>query len=277
MHPKKTVKTSVGDVAYVDQGRGPAALFVHGVFLSSRLWQDAIYGVADIRRCVAVDLPGHGASSTPAGALGIGELADVLDEVCQALELGEVDLIGNDTGGAVCQVLAGRRPELLRSLVLTNCDTQGNLPPANFAMPVELARQGQLAALLTQMAVDVEMIRGPMGLGVGLEDPEALTEADAAEYLGPFRSLEGATALERMIAVMDDAALVEIEPVLKGFDTPTLIVWGTGDAFFELSWAEWLRDTIPGARPIVTLEGAKLFFPHERGSELAGVLREFWA
>lgn len=276
MHSKKKVKTSAGEIAYVDEGQGPAAVFVHGVFLSSRLWQDVIDGVSDIRRCVAIDLPGHGASAQTDRPIGVGDLADIVEEVRVALDLDAVDLIGNDTGGAVCQVFAGRHPERIRSLVLTNCDTQGNLPPANFAMPVELARQGQLAPVLTQMSSDPELARGPMGLGSGLERPEDLTEDDLAEYLGPFRTLEGAAVLERMVAAMDDAELVAVEPVLKGLEAPTLIAWGTGDAFFELSWGEWLRDTIPNAR-LETIEGAKLFYPHERGADLVPLLRRFWA
>ncbi|GAA4910158.1 hypothetical protein GCM10023334_008730 [Nonomuraea thailandensis] len=58
---------------------------------------------------------------------------------------------------------------------------------------------------------------------------------------------------------------------------PTLLVWGTGDTFFDLSWARWLRDTIPGVREIVEIEGGRLFFPEERAGELVPHLRRFWA
>ncbi|MBO0730814.1 MAG: alpha/beta hydrolase, partial [Acidimicrobiaceae bacterium] len=58
---------------------------------------------------------------------------------------------------------------------------------------------------------------------------------------------------------------------------PTLIVWGTGDVFFDLKWAYWLRDTIPGAHDVVEVAGAKVFFPHERPQDLAPHLRLFWA
>src|SRR5687768_5511473 len=125
---------SVNGLAYLDQGEGPVALFVHGVFLNHRLWSSVVDGVSDMRRCIALDLPAHGDSVAAAGSdLSIGGLADVVEDFCNALDLGPVDLVGNDTGGAVCQVLAGRHPERLRSLALTNCDTEGNLPPANFA------------------------------------------------------------------------------------------------------------------------------------------------
>jgi pimeloyl-ACP methyl ester carboxylesterase len=64
---------------------------------------------------------------------------------------------------------------------------------------------------------------------------------------------------------------------LRTVRTPTLVVWGTADIFFDVKWAEWLRKTIPGTREVVMLEGAKLFFPEERPDELARALLRFWA
>ena len=58
---------------------------------------------------------------------------------------------------------------------------------------------------------------------------------------------------------------------------PTLIVWGTGDEFFDVRWAEWLRDTIPGVTDVVMIDGAKLFFPDERAADLVPHLRRHWA
>jgi pimeloyl-ACP methyl ester carboxylesterase len=57
---------------------------------------------------------------------------------------------------------------------------------------------------------------------------------------------------------------------------PTLIVWGTDDVFFDVSWAYWLRDTIPGAAGVVEIEGGRLFFPDERAGELTEALRRHW-
>jgi pimeloyl-ACP methyl ester carboxylesterase len=55
-----------------------------------------------------------------------------------------------------------------------------------------------------------------------------------------------------------------------------LIVWGTGDMFFDRTWAYWLRDTIPGASEVIEIEGGRLFFPDERATELAVALRRHW-
>jgi len=66
------------------------------------------------------------------------------------------------------------------------------------------------------------------------------------------------------------------EPELARLTVPTLIVWGTGDVFFELSWAYWLKDLIPGVAEVVEIDGARLFFPDERAGELVAALRAFW-
>jgi pimeloyl-ACP methyl ester carboxylesterase len=70
---------------------------------------------------------------------------------------------------------------------------------------------------------------------------------------------------------------VTIEPLLRQLSVPTLVVWGTGDVFFPVKWAHWLRDTIPGVQKVVELEGAKLFFPEERPQPLIQALREHWS
>ncbi|MBV8793428.1 MAG: alpha/beta hydrolase, partial [Hyphomicrobiales bacterium] len=79
------------------------------------------------------------------------------------------------------------------------------------------------------------------------------------------------------LASFDDVSQTrEIEPLLRKLTAPTLIVWGTADPFFPLKWAYWLKGLIPGARQVVELEGAKLFFPEERPDELADAVREHW-
>ena len=76
---------------------------------------------------------------------------------------------------------------------------------------------------------------------------------------------------------MDDADLAAVTPQLRELTVPTLIVWGTGDAFFDVSWAYRLRDTIPGTTRVVTVDGARLFFPDERPMDLVPHLEQHWA
>ncbi|NUU20773.1 MAG: alpha/beta fold hydrolase, partial [Streptomycetaceae bacterium] len=126
--------TRSGDIAYTDAGHGPVALFVHGVATSSYLWQGVIAEVHDVRRCIALDLPLHGRSPAAADQdFSLGGLADVVADFCRALDLSAVDLVANDTGGAIAQIFAARNPERVRTLALTNCEVHDNVPAEAFA------------------------------------------------------------------------------------------------------------------------------------------------
>ena len=276
---RKSVATERGDIAYVEVGAGPVALFVHGVFLNSYLWRNVLDSLSNDRRCIAIDLPAHGHTRVPPGAdLSLVAHAEVLEALCQALDLGSVDLVANDTGGAVAQVFAAHHPERLRTLTLTNCDTHDNLPPPNFRMATDLAAKGELAPIAMQMLDDLDLARSEMGLGSGYERPAEVSAETVRAYLEPVAgTTEAAQEVERFITSLSAADLLDAEPALRELRSPTLIVWGTGDTFFELEWAYWLRDTIPGANEVVEVPGAKLFFPDERAADLVAPLRRHWA
>ncbi|MGW0193001.1 alpha/beta fold hydrolase [Nonomuraea sp. NPDC003201] len=262
-------------ISYVDVGDGPVSLFVHGVGTSSYLWRNVIAAFRDERRCVAIDLPLHGGSD-PRDDLSIPALAEAVEELCEGLGLTEVDLVANDTGGAVAQVFAVRHRERLRTLTLTNCDVHTNTPPEAFEPTVDLAAKGELAPL-TALVLDQPELLAQTAYGEGYEridDPAALVEA----YLRPiFAKPDGGRAFERLLTSIDAKDMIAIEPQLTVLTVPTLLVWGTGDVFFDVSWARWLRDTIPGVKEIVEIEGGRLFFPDDRADELVPHLRRFWA
>jgi pimeloyl-ACP methyl ester carboxylesterase len=271
-------ETPSGPISYVDVGDGPPALFIHGVGLSNLLWRDVIAGVSDMRRCLALDLPLHGHSpARPDQDFSVRALGQLLDEFCESLDLDAVDLVANDTGGAIAQVFAARHPQRIRSLTLTNCDTRDNLPPEGFLPTVELAAQGQLAPFGVQLVETPELARtGP--LGTGYEDPAHLSDDLVRAYLTPVvGDLSRGRQFERCLTALVNQDLVDIEPLLAKLTAPTLLVWGTGDELFPTSFAYWLRDLIPGATEVVEIPGAKLFFPDERPDDLIPHLRRHWA
>jgi len=269
--------TPAGEIAYVARGEGPPALFLHGVFLNGHLWRHVIDRVADMRRCIALDLLAHGATRTlPDQDLTFTAQAEMLEAFCAALELDAVDLVANDSGGGIAQIFAARHPERIRSLTLTNCDTHDNWPPAPFQGTIELARRGELGERGRRLLVDVNRARAVFGNAY--EHPERVSPETFRTYLGPlYATTESARNLERFIVCQDCRHTVAIEPLLRSLAAPTLIVWGTDDVFFDVKWAYWLRDTIPGCRRVVELAGARLFFPEERPSALADELRAHWA
>jgi pimeloyl-ACP methyl ester carboxylesterase len=274
--PPKHVATRFGDIAYVERGQGPVALFVHGVFLNGHLWRHVIDRLTDVRRCVAVDLMAHGATRTSADQdVSFTAQAEVLDEVCEQLGFDQVDLVGNDSGSAISQIFAARHPARIRSLTLTNGDVHDNWPPRMFAPVVAAARAGRLGETSQKMLTDFAWIRARWAHVY--ETPELVSDETFRTYLEPVYGTPAAVHnLERFIAAMDCRHTVAIEPLLRRLEAPTLIVWALDDVLFDVAWAHWLRDTIPGARQVITLEGARLFFPEERPAALADALREFW-
>ncbi|HSS09318.1 MAG TPA: alpha/beta hydrolase [Acidimicrobiales bacterium] len=275
---RKTVESRSGPISYVDVGEGPVTLFVHGVGMNGYLWRNVIEALGDERRCLALDLPLHGHTpARPDQDFSLTALAEVVEDFCDALTLNQIDLVANDTGGAVCQIFAVRHAGRLRTMVLTNCDTHDNVPPEEFMPTVELAASGELAPTAGQLVDDPELARTIVYAST-YEHPERLSDEEVRAFLEPVvGSLATARQFERLLTSLRAEDLLAVEPQLKQLQVPTLMVWGTGDTFFDLSWAYWLRDNIAGAVEVVEIPGARLFFPDERADELVPHLQRHWA
>lgn len=269
------VETPSGRISYSSAGSGPAALFVHGVVLNKHLWRHQLAGLSDIRRCIAVDLLAHGDTEiTPDQDVSVTANAKMLKEVLDALKINQVDLIGNDSGGGISQIFAALNPERVRTLTLTDCDAHDNWPPEAFRPFVDMVKAGGLHDTLEALLADKTIYRSPGALGPAYERPEIATDEDIETYLRPFiRSEQRTRDLQRFIVAFDNSHTRVIEPQLRKLEAPTLIVWGTDDVYFPVKWAHWLAETIPGAKPPVELEGARLFFPEERAEEFNRLLR----
>jgi pimeloyl-ACP methyl ester carboxylesterase len=275
---RRTIQTAMGPVSCLDIGEGPVTLFVHGVGTNALLWRHAISALAGERRCVAVDLPLHGHTpAAPDQDFRLSSLAAVLDAFCTAADLGEIDLVANDTGGAVSQVFAANHPERLRSLCLTNCETHDNIPPEEFKPVVELAAVGAIAAGAADLLADYPLARESL-FGTSYEHINHLPIEVLRTFLQPVLGTpERAHQFEQLLVSLLPEDLLAVEPELAKLQVPTLIVWGTADVTFELSWAYWLKDLIPGATEVVEIEGGRLFFPDERSDELVSSLRQHWS
>jgi pimeloyl-ACP methyl ester carboxylesterase len=276
---RSQVRTQSGQVSYVDTGGpGRVALFVHGLATSSYLWRHVIDLLDGERRCVAADLPLHG--QTPAAAdqdFSLPGFARFVAGFCDALGLADIDLVGNDTGGAICQAFAAANPGRLHTLTLTNCEAHNNLPPKVLLPAALLSRTGLTARIMPRLLLrDISKGRKRM-YGTGYQDVTNLPLDIARAWLEPlFGTAESARQNDRILPSLRARDLLAIEPALARLQVPTLIVWGTGDRFFPRKWAYWLRDTIPGAGEVVEIDGARLFFPDERAAEFTAALRRHW-
>jgi pimeloyl-ACP methyl ester carboxylesterase len=275
---RSLIQTPEADLSYVDVGAGTPAVFVHGVGTNAHLWRNVVAAVAsDQRRAIAFDLPVHGNSpARPEQDLSMGGLADTIADFVDGLDLPKFDLVAHDTGGALAQIYAARHPDRLRSFTLTNCDTHDNVPPEAFKPTVELAKAGALAPTAAALFADLATARTVV-FGMGYEDPEYLSIDMVRCFLEPvIGTPEAALQFERMLSRLEPTDLLAAEPALARLDVPTLIAWGTGDEFFDVKWAYWLRDTIAGATEVVEVPGAKLFWPDERARDLVPHLLRHW-
>jgi pimeloyl-ACP methyl ester carboxylesterase len=199
-------------------------------------------------------------------------LAALISGFLDALDLRDVVLVGNDTGGALCQVVAVEHPERLGALALTNCDVLENFPPSFFKALLPAARvPGGLKAALTPMRTAAGR-RSPLGYGL-------LSHGDvdhlAREWVKPvFGSAEVLEDLRKVTVAIDKRVTLDAAARLRGFERPVLLAWALDDRLFPLESARRLASGIPGAR-VETIERSRTFSMIDRPDRLAELLVAF--
>jgi pimeloyl-ACP methyl ester carboxylesterase len=223
-----------------------------------------------------VDLLAHGDTEIWATQdVSVTAHAHMLAELLDALKIEQVDLVGNDSGGGVCQIFAALYPRRIRSLVLTNCDAHDNWPPEAFKPFVGMVAAGGLPQTLSAMLADKSVYR--TALAPAYERPEAVSDDTIETYLEPhLRSPQRTADLARFVNAFDPRHTLDIEKPLKALHAPTLIAWGTDDIYFDLKWSHWLAAAIPGTTQRLEFAGARIFFPEERARDFNRAVRAHW-
>lgn len=277
---RQFVNTKFGRVAVVENGSGPAAVFLHGFPLNGYHWRYQLTELADSRRCIAIDLMGLGHTEVlPGQSLTFSAQADMVLSTLDAMGVETFELVGNDTGGAVAQMVAVKQPARVRSLVLTNTDAHDNYPPKALSLVHDAAVAGTLDELFLGFLDNPELARQGMGALV-YENPTILTADLLDIYLSPITKNERRRKqINEYIATQDASETVAIKPDLEKLMLPTLILWANADPFFGLEWAHWLKRTISGAqdKEIIEFDQAKLFFTEERAAEVTSYIRQHWS
>lgn len=187
---RRYCRTSFGDIAYLDRGKGPAALFLHGWPLNGYHWRDSLTLLSGMRHCIAPDLMGLGHSQVPNQAdLSPRSQATMLVAFMDALGIDKADLVSNDSATAIAQLLAVFHPERIRSLLITNGDVHTNSPPAALLAAIEQAREGKLIFWFEKHLDDLAFARSPDGLGgITYTNPSFVTAELLEAYLRPLVS-----------------------------------------------------------------------------------------
>jgi pimeloyl-ACP methyl ester carboxylesterase len=254
----------------------PPVVFVHGFLVSSTLWTKtadalALAGV----RSYAADWPlgshtialGAHADQSPRG------IARQIVAFIEALELDDVTLVGNDTGGAICQFLLDSDASRIGRVVLTNCDAYTNFPPAPFGQLFKAFRRpNAIRALLAPMRATV-VRHSPAGFGLLVNQPLDANQTRA--WVEPCLSDPAIRQdVARFAQKVDPADLDVASNNLGRFDGPALLLWGTADRFFKLDFARRLGNTFTDAR-LVEIENGRTFIPHDEPTRLANEIAAF--
>ncbi|HMC49157.1 MAG TPA: alpha/beta hydrolase [Solirubrobacterales bacterium] len=261
------IELPAGRIRYREAGEGKPVVFVHGFLVDGRLWDGVVDQLSDRCRCIAPDWPiaAHQVAMNPNADLSPPGIAALIASFLEALELEDVTIVGNDSGGAMSQVLVTTHPERIGRLVLTNCDTHDNFPPGIFkAMP-------PLAKLPGGMTV----LSAPFRIGALARTafkPFARTPIPAdlvASWMRPSLSDPGVKRdAKKVTAGMNKRYTLEAAERLSESKLPLLLTWAPGDKFFPISYAERLEKETPNAR-LVRIPDASTFVALDQPARLA--------
>jgi pimeloyl-ACP methyl ester carboxylesterase len=229
-------------------GEGPPLVLVHGVATSRSIWRHVVPGFAERHLVATPDMPGFGGSAPIGRGFVLEEVADALADSLAALP-GPVDLLGNSLGGAVAIVLAERRPDIVRRLILA---APAGLEPHRAPIPV-IAGRVSATVVAARRRVAPRLVGSAPARRVllyGLLTDPATASADEARTI--IAASRGAKRVAAAIAVV---AAADLRPRLSALPVPVGFLWGDRDHLFPVSTLEELRALVPGA-PAEVIPGA---------------------
>lgn len=267
-----TIDISAGTIHYEAIGpeTGRPVVFVHGFMMGGQLWRQVSERLADRGlRCLAPTWPlgAHLEPLRPGADRSITGVAGIVADFLAALDLTDVVLVGNDTGGVVTQLVAVHHPERLGALVLTSCDAFEHFPPP-ILKPVILAAKSKKIFRTAIQAVRAPVARKRAYEGLAHNDIDALTQLWVRPALDNSAVAED---LRQLSLSLRTEVTTGVAARLPEFDKPTLIAWSGDDVFFELEDGRRLAAAIPNAR-LEVIEGARTFSMIDRPDHLADLL-----
>lgn len=277
---RKFATTPFGRIAYIEQGAGPTALFLHGLPLCGYVWREVIADLAPERRCIALDEMGLGYTEVAPGQdVSFRAQAQMIAAFLDALGIERVDLVGNDTGAGISQIFAATYPTRVRTLTLTNCEAYDLWPNSLLAGFYHGVATGVIPQAFKQMLGDNALACQQLGALVYEDAARCFSPEVVQVYLAPIvASEERIQQFQRLCAWQQNRPqLMAIAPQLQTSAIPTQVIWGDADPVFEVDASlRWLQTNLGGLRKIIRVPRAKLFFPEEHPRLVSVLLREFW-
>ena len=273
--PETTIQLPQGPVRVREEGEGPPIVLIHGLLADGRLWDDVVAPLSAHARVFIPDLPlgAHRTAMKPDADLTPYGLAKLFADLLAALELHDVTLVANDTGGALSQILVTRHPERVGRLVLTPCDCFENfLPPMLRPLQYIGGYVPGALAVVGQTMRSKALAKSQLGFG-----PLALRHRPElyVDWLEPTRKDRGVRRdLRKIMRGIRPRYTLEAAELLPGFHKPALIAWADGERLFPREHAERLAQLMPDSR-LEIVEGSRTFIPFDQPERLADLITEF--
>jgi len=272
---RKEIDLPAGRIRYREAGSGKPVVFVHGYLVDGRLWDGVVDRLSDRCRCIAPDWPigAQQIAMKPGADLSPPGIAATVSSLLEALDLEDVTIVGNDSGGAMSQVLVTRYPERIGRLVLTNCDTHDNFPPGIFKhLPKLAGLPGGMALIAAPFRIDA-VARAAFKPFTRAPLPADLI----ASWMRPaMQDPDVRPHLKKVTAGMHRRYTLEAAAKLRGSELPILLTWAPGDKLFPISYAERLAAEAGNAR-IVEIPDSRTFVPIDQPQRLADEIAGFAA
>jgi pimeloyl-ACP methyl ester carboxylesterase len=262
------IQLSQGVVRYREQGTGTPIVLIHGLLVNGNIWDRLVPLLAAQGRCIVPDLPlgSHSVPMNKGADLSAPGLARLIAEFIERLELEDVTLVGNDTGGALCQLVAADHPQRLGRLVLTTCDAFENFPPPRVRPMVTALKLLAATSLLGRLRAVRRAAFKAMPLTM-----QPIADEQLKSWVAPLSDKGIRADLATVVRGIDPADTVAAADRLRNFDRPALIAWGAEDRFFPFSDAERLAATLPNAR-LERIPNARAFVQLDAPERLAELI-----
>lgn len=270
----RRVELSQGAVHYREVGEGEPILFVHGVFVNGDLWRKVVPELSSRYRCIAPDWPlgSHSEPMHPDADLSTPGLAKLVSDFMTALDLERVTLVGNDTGGAVCQLVIADHRQRVGRLVLTSCDAFEVYPPQPFGFLRLLPSIPGAAWVLAQTIRFRIFQRLPIGYGWvmnRLPEPE-ITQSYTRPLLDPAIRRDSV----KLLKGVSKEHTLEAPQRYRDFPGPVMLAWAGDDKLFSLELRDRIGNVLSQARREV-IPGARTFVSEDKPVELATLIADF--
>ena len=270
----RTVRLPEGAIEYREVGSGPPVVLLHGLLVNGLLWRAVVPLLEPDFRVIVPELP-LGCHRVPMERdvpLAPPDVARLVADFHAALDLTDVTLVGNDTGGAIAQLVAANHPERVGRLVLTPCEAYENFLPLMFR-PLQLLAHAPLVldGLLHLMRVRA-LALSPFAFGWLMRHPDA--ELVARWVDGTLSDRHVRRDVMKVLRGVSKRQTLAAAERLRSFDRPVLIAWAPEDHFFKLRYAQRLAAEIPDAR-LERIENALTFVPLDQPQRTADLIAAF--